>query len=152
MIKQQLQEFDKSCRITNEINTWFRFIVLDYYYLIVPAIDLSLVYLFNETNQVYRLTVWFFLNLFIVQVFYLNYFLSEISRSAHSCYVNLNSLIAKYRFNRNLKLKVLNLIERLSGPVIGIYCYDLFPFTNYEFYLFVMNCVLNFILFMQLFG
>jgi len=32
-----------------------------------------------------------------------------------------------------LKLNVLTLIERLAGPTIGIYCLDLFPFTNYQF-------------------
>ena len=37
-----------------------------------------------------------------------------------------------------LKFNVLTLIERLAGPTIGIYCFDIFPFTNYEFYQYIV--------------
>ena len=37
-----------------------------------------------------------------------------------------------------LKWKVITLIERLAGPTIGIYCFNLFPFTNYEFYQYIV--------------
>jgi hypothetical protein len=45
------------------------------------------------------------------------------------------------------------LIEKLSGPVIGLYCYDFLPimtFTNYEVYLYITNCVKDLILFIGL--
>lgn len=81
----------------------------------------------------------------------LNSTMSLIPNAAHQPYGKLNSLIAKKRIRLNHKLKVCALIERLSGPVIGLYCYELFPFTNYEFYLYVANCVKIFILFVGLF-
>jgi hypothetical protein len=74
--------------------------------------------------------------------------MSSIPKSAIKPYVKLNSLIARKRINLQIKLKIVDLNERLSGPIIGIYCFELFPFTNYEFYLFAANCVMNFILFM----
>jgi hypothetical protein len=36
-----------------------------------------------------------------------------------------------------LRLKITSFIEKLCGPVIGYYCYNLFAFTNYEFYEYV---------------
>jgi hypothetical protein len=74
--------------------------------------------------------------------------MASIPKSAIKPYVKLNSLIARKQINLQIKLKIVDLIERLSGPVIGIYCFELFPFTNYEFHLFAANCVKNFILFM----
>ena len=73
---------------------------------------------------------------------YLNYF--------KLIYTFIISIIARKQFGSMTKLKVIPLAERLSGPILGIYCYDLFPFTNYEFYVFCVNCVLNFILLMGL--
>ena len=29
----------------------------------------------------------------------------------------------------------------LLGPVVGIYCYNLFTFTDYEFYWSILNCI-----------
>ena len=44
-------------------------------------------------------------------------------------------------YDFELKFNVLSLIERLAGPTIGIYCFDLFPFTNYEFYQYISAAI-----------
>jgi len=63
-----------------------------------------------------------------------------IAKQAHKPYSRLNSIIARKVIRIDLKLKTCALIERLAGPVIGLYCFYFFPFTYYEFYLFVGNC------------
>jgi len=87
----------------------------------------------------------------ITLLFCVNYGLSSISREAHSLYKPFNSIFVRKPLNLQLKLKIKGHIETLSGPVIGIYCYDLFPFTNYEFYIFVINCISMFILILGIF-
>jgi len=85
-------------------------------------------------------------------LFIFNYSMASVSKAAHRPYNKLYSIIVRKSITTTFKLKVLELIEKLSGPVIGIYCLDLFPFTNYEFYLYISNCAQNFILLIGLFG
>jgi len=75
-----------------------------------------------------------------------------VPKEAHRPYVRLYSILARKPATTMLNLKVLGLIEKLSGPIIGIYCQDFFPFTNYEFYLYISNVVQNFILLIGLFS
>ena len=145
-----LQKFDKSTRLIIKINSWLKYLTCAYYYLLVPLIDLVLIVLVAETNNYLRLLLCSLAFVIIVNLVYVTYILSLIARSAHYSYPLLNSCIARQSpqnvLNLRLRCKLLALIERLSGPVIGIYCYDLFPYTNHEFYIFCANCVKNFIL------
>ncbi|CAG2172314.1 unnamed protein product [Oppiella nova] len=50
------------------------------------------------------------------------------------------SMIGSY-----LKIKILAFIEKLSGPDIGFYCYDLFPMNNYELYR-IIGLIINAVL------
>jgi len=88
----------------------------------------------------------------IIMLFLVNYSLYLVPKQAHWPYNKLNSIIERKPLPIILKLKVLGLIEKLSGPVIGIYCFDLFPYTNHEFYLYIGNCFQNFLLLNGLFG
>jgi len=77
---------------------------------------------------------------------------ARIWYQAHRPYNYLSSLMVKNITHRHKtprinfgevkrlkqKFQVLLFIERLGGPTIGIYCIDLFPFTNYEFYQYVI--------------
>ena len=127
-----------------------KYLSFAYYYLIVPSIDLAILSYIRETKFIPKLMVGSITSLIIVNLFIVNYLLSSIAREAHSSYQLLNTLIVRKNLGLRLKLKILSLIEKLSGPVIGIYCYDLFPFTNYELYIFTINCILNFMLFYNL--
>jgi len=121
-----------------------------YYYTIVPIIDLAIIEVIYEKKLLFRLIFAFISIIITINLFIVNTLLSIIVSESHNCQPFLYSLIARKRLSLKIKFKILSLIERLSGPVIGIYCYQLFPFTNYEFYLFLVNCVLNFTLFIRL--
>ena len=69
-------------------------------------------------------------NVFICFLFFsfvLNYFLSQQIKSAHKSDQFIYSIVCKYKMSLNLRLKLLNFIERLSDPSIGLYCYNIAP-------------------------
>ena len=122
-----------------------------YYLFAIPIIDLVIITIMKVDDLFVRfITIPSFIIVFL-NIYLLNYLVTSIIREAHNCYSFLNSLIARKALPLRLKFKIISLIERLSGPVIGIYCWDLFPFTNYEFVMFIINCIMTFILFMGLF-
>ena len=152
LLWMMVTEHDRCTRITLYINSWMKDIVFVYYYAIVPTVDLSLLILIYEHKLIYRIVVFSLVIVFGTVLAVANNLLSLIGREAHKCYPQLNSMLVRKRIRLGTRLKVLNLCERVSGPLIGIYCYDLFPFTNNEFQIFVVNCVSNFILFFDLLG
>jgi hypothetical protein len=120
-----------------------------YYYLSVPTIDLFIIAAILEEQTNLRLVLSFVSIVSIFILFGKNYFLTLVAKNSFSLYKPLNSVMARKSLNLKDRLKVCSMIERVSGPVIGLYCYNLFPFTNYEFYLFVANCVSMFFLIMN---
>jgi hypothetical protein len=148
LLKKILVDHNKCCLIINKINENIKYLGFTYYYLSVPLIDLLIIATILDTNRIIRILAIFSTVIIVLLLICLNISMASIPKSAMKPYVQLNSLIARKRINLQMKLKIVDLIERLSGPVIGIYCFELFPFTNYEFYLFAANCVKNFILFM----
>ena len=113
-------------------------ILLVFYHLIAPIINMTIIYIIEEPVYIYKFWSFALSMTVICSIFVANYLVTIIGREAHRSYAVLNSLIVRKRLSGRIKLKVLGLIERLSGPVIGVYCYDLFPLTNYEFYFFVL--------------
>ena len=150
-LSAKLREHDECCRMTLSMNAWVKNYLFVFYYLIVPIVDLAIMYLLNETNILFRLIILIFVFVGAFNVFVVNYLLCSVGREAHKSFPLIKSILTTKRIGLMTKLKVISLSERLSGPLIGFYCNDLFPFTNYEFYLFCVNCVSNFILFMGLF-
>jgi len=148
LLKKILHDHNKCCLIINKINENAKYFTFIYYYLAVPLIDLAVIAIILDTNQLNRILAILLTIIGVLHLFCLNISMTSIPKSAMKPYVKLNSLIARKRIDLKIKLKIVDLIERISGPVIGIYCFELFPFTNYEFYLFAINCVMNFILFM----
>ena len=148
----KILEHDKVTRITMITNDWLSKLMFAFYYMVIPSIDFAMIFIIYETSLFIRLITIF---VTIVNTFFLfstSYLLSTIIFEAHKSYAVLYSLIFRNRLRLKIKFKILSLIERLAGPPIGIYCYDLFPYNNFEFYLFIVNCISNFILFMDLFG
>ena len=145
-----IEEHERCSHLTSDINSWLRQLLVVYYYFSVIPIDLGLMTLIFERNLIYRLPIIFVAMVILVNLFYVNYFLILVGREAHSCYPLLNSLVVTKSLNIMLKLKTMTLLEKLGGPLIGFYCLDLFPFDNYNFYLFIVNCVSNFMLFINL--
>ena len=129
-----------------------RYLMGVYYFCSVGPIDLGIVFIIIEHNIFVRLVSTVVLVLVLVNASYINYLQAMVIEGAHGCYPTLNSLMARKPMSVRLKLKVLSLIEKLSGPEIGFYCFDLFAFTNYAFAQLIGGCVSNLFLFMDMSG
>jgi len=143
-------DFNNINLTTDKINESFKIMAFIYYYLSVPALDLCIIVAILENEFLFLCISALLATIGFIILFCVNYSFSSISREAHLLYKPLNSIFVRKSLNLQLKLKINAAIERLSGPVIGIYCYDLFPFTNYEFFLFVINCVSIFFLILNI--
>ena len=84
-------------------------------------------------------------------VVYMNLMNTWISRTAHHSYQLMYSLLNRVRTTTLVRIKVQVFVEKLSGPDIGFYCYDLFPMNNYEFFQYVYYAGANYFLIMSLF-
>ena len=49
-------------------------------------------------------------------------------KSAQNSYKIIHSIICKRKIRLPLKFKLVNFIERLTGPPIGLYCYNIAPY------------------------
>jgi len=139
--------------VVHRINGNMKLLYCLFYFNSIPAIDLVVIQSINkDTNTYIRILTTFCSTTGLIWLFLMNYSLSIVSKEAHRPYNKLYSIIARKPATTLLNLKVLGLIEKLSGPVIGLYCFDFFPFTNYEFYLYVSYCIQSFLLLIGLFG
>ena len=86
-------------------------------------------------------------------VLMMNFMSTGVIRSAHKSYPKLYKMISKgIRMSFRQRWKLLSFIEKLSGPPIGFYCYDLFPMNSYEFYQYLFIAGSNYILIMGFFN
>ena len=76
-----------------------------------------------------------------IGVFGLNLITSQITRIAHKPRELFHEYLLHNTVTFNQKIRIIAFIESLSGPDIEFYCLDLFPMTNFEFYLYITNCV-----------
>ena len=76
---------------------------------------------------------------------------AQVSRAAHQSYPLINSISVKHKNKLSIRdtFKVMSFIEKLSGPVIGFYCYQLFPMNSYEFYEYVVNAIKMYLLIIE---
>ena len=81
-------------------------------------------------------------------VFALSLNTALLCQSAHESYEAINSFYVSQEnsLSTKKKLKILNFLERLSGPKIAVYVLDLFPLNYYEFYLLIAAIASNFFL------
>ncbi len=137
--------------ITSQINGYINCLTFIYYYFSIPLANLIVLMIISkQIEPTFRM---FLISSFMMYALVLTvpfYCLSSIQSAAHNPRDRLFSIMARKDIELKLKFKVLGLIEKLSGPVIGIYCFNLFPFSNYEMVLFYVNCVKNFMLFITL--
>jgi hypothetical protein len=74
------------------------------------------------------------------------YFCSSISYSALNLTSDLYSFLIRRKSTIKQKLKISAFIEKLCGPSIGFYCYNLFPFNTFELFKFLIFVSSNYIL------
>ena len=90
-----------------------------------------------------------FLVLLIVQLlFTINNLCALVTRSAHKPQLLLYNTILNRDQNipHRIRLKTMRFVERLSGPKIGFYCYNLFPMTSYYFTDYVLDSIASYFL------
>ena len=139
--------------LTKRLNLWFRMITFIIYYIATIGFQLILfIFLHNDSNFWGKLITGFiFLSCFWA-VLMMNFMSTGITRSAHKSYPKLYNMITKgIRIRFRQRWKILSFIEKLSGPPIGFYCYDLFPMNSYEFYQYLYIAGSNYFLIMDFF-
>jgi hypothetical protein len=123
--------------LTLECNKIFRYVLVTVYFLLTPLLDIGVYMTEFEVNYVLRIFYAFLAIGVSLVIFIANYISSSLSSSAHDFTADLYTFLTSKTLSVQHKLKISTFIEKLWGPVIGYYCYDLFAFTNYEFYKFV---------------
>jgi hypothetical protein len=137
LLMDAIREHNHYSKLTLEWNQVFKYALFTIYFLTTPMIDVLVYLAVSEVNTVLRI---FYILLgisFSFVIFIANYISSSLSSSTHDFTSDLYTFLTSKRIPVQHKLKISSFIEKLCGPVIGYYCYDLFAFTNYEFYEFI---------------
>ena len=145
-----VEEHERVSRMVSEVNQWMRYLMGVYYFCSVGPIDMGIVLIMFEHNVKMRLVTGLILVIVIVNACFINWLQANVINGAHGCYPILNSMMARKPMSLRLKLKVLALIEKLTGPEIGFYCFDFFPFTNYAFAVLIANVSSSLMMFIEL--
>ena len=152
IILKAIYEHNRVIKICSDLNDLFKYLLFIIYYMSSPMLIFIFYYIMKEYKDI-RIVIILSPVLILVYtvVFLINLFSSQIARTAKKP----NNLMYGYLSRKSVrlypKLKILSFIERLSGADIGYYCLDLFPMNNYEFYLYITNCIKIYILCNELF-
>ncbi len=146
LLMDVIHEHNYYSELTLECNKIFRYVLVTVYFLLTPLLDIGVYMTAFEVNYVLRIFYAFLAIGVSLVIFIVNYISSSLSSSAHDFTADLYTFLTSKRIPVQHKLKISSFIEKLCGPVIGYYCYDLFSFTNYEFYEFVSFVFCNYFL------
>ena len=139
-------------RLCADLNNMFRIWIFILYYIASPAIILfGNLALSKNIHPFLRKLMGILVILEFAVFIGLNFLNSLIIKSAHRPRLLFYKYLSR-RLPLRHRMRIMAFIERLCGPNIGFYCLDLFPMNNYEFYLYITNCVSNYILFEGLFN
>jgi hypothetical protein len=146
LLIDKIHKHDYYSKLTLDWNKHFKYILFIIYFLKTPLLNIVLYLTVSEVNTYLRLFWGFIAFNFTYTAFIANYICSSVSSSAHDFTSDLYAFLSNKRIIIPVqhRLKISGFIEKLCGPVIGYYCYDLFPFTNYEFYEYVSIVLSNY--------
>lgn len=131
VLESFMKNFDSICVFVADYNKlanyfigifvfWCTPLFCVYFYVSIFAFDILLLKI---------AAMFIFLNL-VAMIAAENHQAAKIAKEAHKPYLVLNALMSKSRnLSIRLRLKLMTAIERLAGPTIGVYCYQLFAFT-----------------------
>ena len=142
-----IAEHNQICKLTHDINKLVKLYIFIFYYLASP----TLIAMVDLTEEPHLALIAKFINTILIVVifgaiFVINLMSSRISKASTLPLKYLHRYMAENNLPTKQRLKTMEIIERLCGPDIGFYCYDLFPMNSYEFYIYVSNCCKNYIL------
>ena len=135
------------CRYVHQLNRLGSPILFILYYLATPGFMVMI-----RANQSDKLLIFgeIFNAINIIIIFGANFtanmISSSVNRAAKMSLNYMHQYIAKNELTPIQRMKTMAMIERLSGPDLGFYCYDLFPMNSYEFYIYVANCAKTYFL------
>ena len=143
-----IDEHKCAVQICQDINEMAKYLLFNLYYSASP-ICMLLLYeiIYHNEDIIIQITMYVLFIILFAVVFGLIFLGSSITLSAHRPRLYLYRCLNWKTLTIRGKLRIISFIENLCGPVIGIYCLDLFPLNNYEFYEYCTNCAKNFLLF-----
>jgi hypothetical protein len=148
LIIDKIHKHDYYSKLTLDWNQHFKYILFIVYFLTTPLLNILIYFTLSEVNIYLRIFYGLLIFNFSYIVFIANYISSSLSSSAHDFTSDLYAFLSNKRVIIPVqhRLKICSFIEKLCGPVIGYYCYDFFPFTNYAFYQYTSIVSCNYIL------
>ena len=148
---KSLIDHNYCCMKTSQLNQTFSYLIVVMYIFAKPALNI-LVYITHSkgTHHYTRVAA---TNIFIVclaAIFSVNFLCASVTSCAHKPLKQFYDLYKRDGISIRLKLKVVAFMEKLSGPDIGFYCYDLYPMNNNQFYRYVCGWAYNYFLIINL--
>ena len=148
-----IEEHNYFSKMTADMNKFIRIIILAFYYIALPVLSVTFYMGHHKNTEMLTKILGFYFTLFeLGAILLVTGFCTWIINAAHSPYNMLEMYLSKHttRITISTRLKIMTYIERLFGPDIGFYCYDLFPMNSYEFYQMIAISVCNYFLLMSL--
>ena len=144
---QIIDEYNHICKLIEDINQVYKLFIFILYYLANPSI-MAMIKLGQQDNvtQIAKIFNAILIVVIFGGCFFANLFSSRVSKASILPLKYLHRFMTENQLPLKERLKTMEMIERLSGPDIGFYCYDLFPMNSYEFYIYVANCCKNYFL------
>ena len=131
---QIIAEHNQICKLTHDINQLFKMFLFVLYYMGSPALMVA-IKVGEQTDLVQvKLTIAAIIIVVFGGISVGNLMISLISKASILPLKYLHRYMAENQLPTKQRLKTMEMIERLCGPDIGFYCYDLFPMNSYEFY------------------
>ena len=154
LLMNAIHEHNYVERLTRDINYGFcRMNFMIYYFLTLSS---QLILYMSQRDDILLINKISFRVLamgYIISILVINLSCNQISSRAHKSYSILFSISVNENIRMSLKqrLKLMSFMEKLSGPQIGFYCYDLFAMNSNRFYHYICIYVSNYILIASLF-
>ena len=138
---------------TTKLNKEIRNYIYILYKIVKPGFN-TLVYLIFAHDSLIILRIIISIEVIIISlfIFMMNQLCGSVTNAAHKSQSSLYKTVLSrnQRIPRNIKLKIMRFIERLSGPEIGFYCYDLFAMNSYNFTDYVFDSIVSYLLIIKM--
>ena len=148
-----IREHNYFTKITADVNKTFRLIIFSLFFNVIPIILMLIYGTHHKDANIFGK----FLSLYIgfiacLPLLILISLMIKLKNEAHSPHAIIFSYLSRLstRLSLRNKLKIMTFSERLSGPTIGFYCYDLFPIDSDAIYKTILISLSYYILLVSL--
>ena len=132
-----VNEHHMTCVSTGKLNALFKNYIVILFVICKPGLN-SLLFtsLSDESNVISKLTTTAMFIITAILIMSINLICSSISQMSHQATPQLYKLLTNRHMKISLKnqLKIKKFIDKLTGPIIGFYCFDFYAMTSYEFF------------------